>query len=223
MERFVIIGLGQFGTRLATNLASMGREVIAIDRRRDRVEGVSDAVTLAVALDATDESALRAQGVEQADVAVVGMGEGFESVVLCTAVLKQMGVPRVVSRATNPVEVKVLMRVGADEVVNPEDESADRWASRLYTPFFVSQFALDDRHSIVEIPSPKAWVGKTLIDIRPRNELGVHVLAIKRDEGEGDEKRIPRIHIPDPTEPLREDDVLIMMGLDDALTGIPVD
>jgi len=223
-QRFAIIGLGQFGSRLAMNLAAMGREVIAIDKRRDRVEAIRDRVTLAVVMDAADEEALKAQGIDKVDVAIVGIGEGFEPVVLATTVLKQLGVDRVISRAMSPTQADILKRIGADEIVAPEDESADRWAARLYSPFFLSQFSLDDRHSIVELPMPKDWVGKTLIELRPRNELGVHVLALKRlTRGEDGEPSQPRFHIPEPDKPLKEDDLLVLMGDDEALERVPHD
>jgi trk system potassium uptake protein TrkA len=231
MQRFAIIGMGRFGTRLAANLAAMGQEVIAIDRNRRLIEEVRDRVTLAIALDATDEQALKMQGIEKVDVAFVTVGENFETTVLTTAVLKQMGVQRVISRANTAVQARILKRVGADDVANPEDESADRWSNRLISPQFLKQYELDSHNSIVEVALPKAWVGKTLIELRPRNELGVHVLAIKRtgpdecdaagEEAAPDQEQEPRLCIPVPDQPLRADDVLVVMGSDEALAGMP--
>ena len=124
MNRFAVIGLGRFGSRLASNLAAAGAEVIAIDRSRQIVEDLRDKVTLAIALDATDEQALRIQGVDQVDCAVVGIGQDFEANALTTALLKSLGVARVVSRAGNQMQAEILTRIGADGVVKPEDESA---------------------------------------------------------------------------------------------------
>ena len=126
MERFAVIGLGRFGSRLAKNLAASGAEVIAIDRDRMIVEELRDQVTLAIAMDATDEQALKIQGIDKVDCAVVGMGHNFESNALATVLLKSMRVKRVISRAGNDMQAQILKRIGADSVVSPEDESADR-------------------------------------------------------------------------------------------------
>ena len=100
MAKYAVIGLGRFGRRLATLLSDAGAEVAAIDHRREVVESIRDEVALAVCLDSTDEQALHAQGVDKVDVAIVGIGKDFENTVLTTVILKQLGVPRVISRAT---------------------------------------------------------------------------------------------------------------------------
>jgi trk system potassium uptake protein TrkA len=117
MQRFAIIGLGRFGGRLAVNLASAGQEVIAVDNDAHLIEEFRDSVTLAIALDATDEQALLMHGLDKVDVAVVGIGDNFESNILATVLLKQLGVPRVISRAMSPMAARILSRIGADEVV----------------------------------------------------------------------------------------------------------
>jgi len=162
MQQFAVIGLGRFGSRLALNLASAGQEVIAIDRKPEIVQGFRDRVTLAVALDATDEGALRSQGVAEVAAAVVGIGNDFEATVLSTVVLKHLGVKKVIARARSRTSARVLERIGADAVVLPEDESADRWADRLVSPQYLSQFELDQGYSIVELGTPSAWSVKPL-------------------------------------------------------------
>ncbi|MEE9212219.1 MAG: TrkA family potassium uptake protein [Phycisphaeraceae bacterium] len=224
MQRFVVIGLGRFGSRLARNLAAAGREVIAIDRNERIVDDVRDDVTMAIALDATDEQALRSQGIDQVDAAVVGIGENFEASVLCTAVLKQIGVQRVIGRAMTRTGSQILSRIGADEVVNPEDESADRWASRLISPQFLSQFELDRQISIVEVRTPADWVGRTLLDIKPRSELGIHVVAIKRTaDDDGAKAGRAVLYLPMPDVPLAGDDLLLLMGRAVDLAQLPTD
>ncbi len=215
MARFAVIGLGQFGRRLARDLFRSGQEVIAIDGDRNLVNELRDEVTLAVTLDARDEQALRMQGVDQVDVAVVCMGNDFESNVLATAVLKQMGVERVISRATSQTAKRVLEQVGADAVVNPEEESAERWIGRLLTPF-LSRHELGEGVSLVELPTPGDWVGKTLAQLRPRTELGVHVVAVRRTSHPNGVKQTT-LHIPMPDQPMKEDEVLLLMGPEDAL------
>ena len=222
MQRFAVIGLGRFGSRLANNLASAGQEVIAIDKNKRLIEEMRDRVTLAVALDATDERALRSQGVDQVDVAIVGIGDAFESATLITVILKQLGVPRIISRASAPTSAHIMKRIGADEIVTPEDESADRWAVNLTNPWFLSRFELDTGHSIVEINTPPSWVGKTLIELKLRHEYGVHVVAIKTPRrGENDEAQRWVLHLPMPDQPLDEHDMLVLIGSDDNLSRLP--
>lgn len=222
MQRFAVIGLGRFGSRLANNLASAGQEVIAIDKNKRLVEEMRDHVTLAVALDATDERALQGQGVDQVDVAIVGIGDAFEAATLITVILKQLGVPRIISRASTPTSAHILKRIGADETVTPEDESADRWAVSLTNPWFLSRFELDAGYSIVEIRTPESWVGKSLIDLKLRTEHGVHVVAIKTPRpGKGDKDQPWVLHLPMPDQPLNEDDMLVLIGSDDNLARLP--
>ena len=221
MQRFAVIGLGRFGSRLAANLAAAGEEVVGIDRDPSIIEEMRDKVTLAVALDATDEQALRMQGIDNVDAAIVGIGNDFESTVLATVVLKQIGVPRVIARAMSPTNARILGRIGADEVVSPEDESADRWADRLISPQYLNQFELDEGHSIVEIKPPDRWIGQTLADLDLRAKQGLHVVAIKRPSDPSDPSSPRKVRIPSPGEPLLRDDILVLMGADPDLARVP--
>ena len=137
MKRFVVIGLGRFGKKLAIALAMSGAEVIAIDRERDIIEDLRDQVSHAVRLDSTDGEAMLAQGVDKADVAIVGMGErgrAFESAILTVVNLKQMGVPQIYARAENLTAGLVFSAIGATDVIYPEIETAQRWAYKLIAP-----------------------------------------------------------------------------------------
>lgn len=221
MQNFAVIGLGRFGSRLAASLAQAGHDVIAIDQNPEIVQDMRDRVTLAVSLDATDEDALRAQGVDKVDAAVVGIGHDFEATTLATVVLKQMGVPRVIARASSQVLARILARVGADEVVNPEDEAADRWASRLVNPQFLNQIEFHEGHSIVEVRAPGEWVGQTLVQLDVRAKYKLHVVALRRAADLGPKAGQVRIEMPSPQDPLRAGDVLILMGKDEDLARLP--
>lgn len=214
MQRFTVIGLGRFGSRLASNLAGAGQEVIGVDTNQRIIEEMRDRVTLAIAMDATDEQSLRLQGIDQTDVAIVGIGSDFESIAACTVVLKQIGVPRVIARAISPTSARILQSIGADEVVNPEDETADRWANRLVSPQFIRQFELDEGHSIVEIRPPKRWVERSLSELNLRARESLHVVAVRRRRDPNDSTSPMTIQIPSPEEPLGADDVLVIMGRD---------
>lgn len=231
MDRFAVIGLGRFGYRLATLLAEAGAEVIAVDRRADIVEDIREHVTLAVALDCTDEHALVAQGLDKVDVAVVGVGADFESTILTTVILKQLGVPRVFSRAGNVVRGDILSRVGADALINPEQESALRWCHRLLGPNVLEHIPLAEGHSLVQVPMPAEWVGKSLADLDVRRRHGVNVVAIrhprpaehaaKSDEEHEAELQRPVIEMPMPQDKFEAGDVVVLIGPDEKIATLP--
>ena len=226
MRRFAVIGLGRFGTMLARALANAGQEVIAIDSDRDAVEKVRDFVSLAVKLDATDEKALLAQEVDKVDAAIVAIGDNFEAASLTTAHLKSMGLAKVVVRAATPIRVKILNLIGADEVINPEDESALRLAYRLSTPNIVDSLEIAQDFRMVQQHAPKAFHGKRVVDIKLREKYSVNLVAIKkryrRKTADGREEFEDRIKdIPKPSDVIEPDDILVLIGRNEALSALP--
>lgn len=223
-HRFAIIGLGRFGMGLARGLAAAGAEVIAVDHRASVIEDIRDDVTLAVVLDATDEQALTAQGIDQVDVAVVGVGGAFEACALATSVLKQLGVPRVISRATTKARAEILARIGADDIINPEAESAARWCSRLTMPQVMEKIDLGEQHSLVQIRTPASWAGKTLVQLNIRKKHKVNIVAIRRlkpDKGSSAARYVIDTPLPDST--LEADDLLLVVGSNEAVEALPRD
>lgn len=224
MERFAIIGLGRFGRKLATDLAEAGADVIAIDHNRDVVESVRDKVSLAVCMDSTDEDALLAQGVDKVDAAVVGIGANFEANLLTTVILKQLGVPRVISRATTPIRGQILTRVGADGIVNPEEETAERWSGRLLAPAIMERIELAEGYTLAQVAAPAGFYHKTLGDLSIRQKYKVNVVAIRRiPPASGDGKRRPAeiISVPMADTVVQPQDVLLVIGSDDAIQTLP--
>ncbi len=221
-HRFAVIGLGRFGMRLARGLAAAGAEVIAVDRRPELVEELRDDVTLAVVLDASDEQALVAQGIDQVDVAVVGVGGAFEACALITSLLKQLGVPRVISRATTKARAEILSRIGADDIINPEAEAAARWCSRLTMPQVMEKIDLGEQHSLVQIRTPASWAGKTLEELNVRKKFKVNVVAIRRLKP-GANKSAGRyvIDTPMPDSKLEAEDLLLVVGTNEAIEAMP--
>ena len=180
MDNFAVIGLGRFGMMLARTLAKAGREVIAIDSDRELVEEIQNDVTVAVRLDATDERALRGQGVDKVSCAIVGIGERFEANILTTALLKSLGVKRVIARAATPIRQKILMHVGADEVISPEDESAVRLAQKLIAPNILSFLEIGEGVSMVQMRAPEKFHNKKLVELGLREKYSVNLVAIKK-------------------------------------------
>lgn len=222
MERFAVIGMGRFGSRLAKLLTEAGVEVIAVDRRADLVEAMRDEVARAVCMDATDEETLRNQGLDEVDTAIVGIGTNFEAAVLTTVLLKQMGVRRVITRATTAVRGQILTRIGADDIVNPESESADRWRTRLVAPRIIEHIELSEGFSLIQTIAPKPFIGKTLGEIDMRKNHHVQVIAVRRraEDTDADGKRRTQeivISVPTAETTIQGGDVLMLIGADEAL------
>jgi trk/ktr system potassium uptake protein len=224
MERFAVIGLGRFGKRLAMLLADAGAEVVAVDRDRETVESVRDNVTLAVCLNSTDAEAVRSQGIDKVNVAIVGMGDDFEDNVMTTVLLKKLGVARVISRATTQIRAEILRQVGADDVVNPEQESAHRWFNLLMAPAIVTQFELGEGYSLAQVVAAERFHGKTLGELSLRQKYNVTVVAIQRrqpaDGEEGSEDQ-PVITLPMGDTVIKPGDLLTLVGNDEAMRGFP--
>jgi trk system potassium uptake protein len=225
MERFAIIGLGRFGMMLAKLLARDGADVIAVDSDKECVDAIRDDVSLAVCLDATDAEALKSQGIDKVDVAVVGVGESFEDSVLATVTLKELEVPTVISRATSRVRAEILSRVGADDVVNPEKESAERWKNRLMAPSIMERIELAEGASLVQLESPESFHDKTLAELHLRKNYRVNVVAIRRtvEEVENDETvtRQFLISVPAGDTAIKQGDILILIGADESIENLP--
>lgn len=227
MQRFAVIGLGRFGQQLARTLTAGGVEVMAIDCAAELVEAVRDEVTLAVRLDSTDEEALEAQGIGQVDAAIVGIGEDFEATVLTVAVLKALDVPRIFARAENDIQARILARVGADDIVNPERESALRWAHRLTLPNLRQYIDLGQDHAIVYVTAPPLFHHKTLVELALRARHGVNLVAIKREVSVETDSAAPTtapvISVPRADTTILPDDVLILVGSNEALAKLPTE
>ena len=226
MKRFVVIGLGRFGRRLARELTEAGHEVIAIDTREALVERVRDEVALAVCLDATEPEALKSQGVDKVDAAIVAIGEDFEANALATATLKALGVGRVISRASSDIQRRILDRIGADQVVFPEEEMAVRLASQLANPEIIDHVELSEGHGLVQIRAPEAWQDRTLSEIDLRKKYEVNLVAIKRpvkkQTPEGEEVVEEQVlDLPMPHTTIREGDVLVLVGTTESLSALP--
>lgn len=181
MKSYVVVGLGRFGSETARQLYRCGCEVLAIDLKGDLVQQVSNEVTHAVVGDSRDKEVLRALGVGEFDCAVIAIGDDLASSVLATMNMKELGVPYLVCKAYDDVHRRVLQKLGADRVVIPEQENAARLAKSLSSPNLLDYIELSEDYSIVELPAPKAWFGKNLKELNVRAQLGVNILAVRRD------------------------------------------
>jgi trk system potassium uptake protein TrkA len=180
-KQYVVIGLGRFGSSVAKTLYALGNDVLAIDNDEGLVQDISDSVTHAVQLDATDENALRSLGIRNFDVAVITIGAHIQSSVMITLLVKELGVKYIIAKAQNELHAKVLYKIGADRVVLPEKDMGVRVAHNLVSTSILDYIELSPDYSIIEIVSAREWHGKNLRELNMRAKYGINVMAIKRD------------------------------------------
>ena len=175
MKTFVVIGLGRFGNAVATELCTLGHEVLAIDADPEKVQKVVDLVTHAVTGDARDAAVLRALGVRNYDCAIVATGNDVGNSALITLNLKEMGLKHVVCKAQSHVHRKVLEKIGADRVVFPEYEMGLKLAQGLSSSNVLNFIELSVDFGIVELAVPKVWIGKS---IRELDKMGYDAIVM---------------------------------------------
>ena len=175
--KYIIIGLGNFGASLAEKLTAMGNEVIGVDTNMGKVELIKDKITHSVNLDSTDITAVSNLPLKDTDVVIVGIGEDKGANILATALMKQFKVKRLISRAVSPLQEMVLEAMGVDEIIHPEEETAERWAKKLNLQGVVDSFELNKDYSIVETTIPEEYEGKTLLEVDLRKKYDLIVLT----------------------------------------------
>jgi len=179
MKSVLLIGLGRFGRSIAEKLNGLGHDVMAVDRREDRVNDTLPLVTDAQIGDSTNEAFLRSLGVNNYDVCFVAIGDNFQSSLVTTSLLKELGAKKVVARASQEVQRKLLLRNGADDVVYPEKQLA-AWAAVRHTTDHIKDYiALDEDHAIYDITVPEEWDGKTVGDLEIRRRYSLNLLAVR--------------------------------------------
>ena len=218
MEKtFAVIGLGTFGLQLCNTLAAEGVTVIAIDNDAALVERVSEVVTQAVLLDATDPDALTGAPLENVDVAIVAIGSQIEASILATALLKRRVVPYIIARAISDLHHQVLRQLGANEVINIEVDEGIRLARRLVSPDVLSRFPISKDMSVAELYVPETIAGASLVELDLRGRYGVNVVSVKRIKIDVDEFGTPQrreeVSFPGPKDRLERDDTILIIGL----------
>lgn len=212
MKSYIVIGLGRFGTEVARQLCTLGCEVLAVDSRSDLVQQIAGDVTHAVVADARDKDVLKALGAKEFDCAVVSIGGSLADSVLATMNVKELGIPKVVCKAHDQTHRQVLLKLGADQVVIPEQENAGRLARSLSSHNVLDYIELSDDYGIIEVPAPKSWQGKSLKELNVRAKLGVNIIAIKGEAG---------INVsPAADYAIAQKDVLVVLGDSAALDRV---
>lgn len=212
---YAVIGLGRFGSAVASTLVSLGQDVIGLDDNEDRVREMGE-VTSALQIDATDIRALRQAGVNAADVAVISIGENIEASLLVVMQVKDLGVPQIIAKAVTPVHGRILEKLGVTRVVFPEREMAERTARSLVIPNALDYITLSSDFSIVEVPVPPSFVGRTLRSIELRARYGLNLVAIKRQVDGREETLVS----PSADQELQQGDVVVLLGTNEMLAKI---
>jgi trk system potassium uptake protein TrkA len=220
--KVAVFGLGRFGAAAAVKLYDEGAEVLAIDRNLKLVEEVKDRVSVAVACDATDRSNLSAHDVGKMDLAIVAIGTNFEASVLVTLLCKEIAVPRVIAKALTPLQARVLREVGADRVINPEEEMGERVALHVLHGSVVDFVELPANFGLRRVPVPEAWVGKNLSELALLGKERLNLVQIVRPgpgvvvgdgpPGEEDFARWERIPLPHGETVLQSGDHVDVIG-----------
>ena len=216
-KRVAVVGLGRMGSRIATTLVENGAEVIAVDRETRLVHRLKDVVAFAVALDCTDEDALRLHEIDKVDIAIVAIGEDFETNVLTVALLKKLGVEHVIGRAGSAIQADILRHVGADRVTFPEDEIGERLADTLIATGIKEFINLGEDLSLVFIHAPAEIVGTAIKDLDLRDRYGISIVALQKEVARVSVFGKPSVQSrsnrnPQPDDVIEADSTLLIAG-----------
>lgn len=203
-KTYAVFGGGKFGLSIARTLQELDCDVILVDKNAEIIQDVADEVSYAICADVEDTEVFDELGMRNLDGAIVAITESLEASIVTTMMCHELGVPRILAKAKNAMHEKILKSVGAHKVIYPEVEMGRRIARYLVADNFADWIELSPKFSLVELPTPAAWVGQTLIGLDVRRKYRLNVIAIKS----GDSIRVAI----DPNEPLKPGTVLIVIG-----------
>lgn len=215
-NRFAVIGLGKFGRAIARKLSDKGAEVVGIDQNEINVERIQEEIALCICMDATDKKALIAQNIADVDAVVVSIGENFEALLLCTVYLQELNCKRIIARANDQHQRKILEKMGVEEILSPEDEVGNVIAEKLMHPSVVSILQLPEDYEIAEIKAPKGIQNRSLADINLRDKYKINLVTIEREvERSVKGEKITDHHIigiPTPDTVIEASDTIVLFG-----------
>ena len=211
-KTYAVFGLGRYGIAVARELVRHGAEVIAVDSDERIVNAAADELPLCKCADVTDPDVIRQLGISNVDVVIISMATNLEASVMAVTLCKEIGVKTVIAKSANEMHQKILLRVGADTVVFPENESGIRLAKNLLSSGFVDMVSLAKNVSMIELDVKPEWVNKNLIELNMRKKYSVNVVAIQKGESVS-------VDI-DPHAPLQADDKLIVIANTEKLSAL---
>jgi trk system potassium uptake protein TrkA len=202
-KSFAVIGMGRFGQSVVEELIRKDADVLVIDKDPERIAKMSQIATHAVTLDTTDVQALKEVGISSIDVVVVAIGKDLQSSILTTLILKDLGVEKVFVKVQNNDHAKVVEKLGADEIIQPEQQSGKRLASKIVSDNVLDYIDLNKSHSFIVVNATKKIIDSTIINLDVRNKFKINVVAIRRGED---------IIIPNADSVIEQDDQLLLIG-----------
>lgn len=212
MKSYAVIGLGRFGSKVAQSLYEYGEDVIAIDSDAEPVDRIADHVTRAVCADAKDKTVLQKLGVAECDCAIIALGSNLAASVLITMNVKSLGVGNIICKAHDDTHREILEKLGADKVIIPERDAAEKTARLLSSPNFLEFIELSNEHGIIEFDPPRDWIGKTVRELNIRGKYETNIIAVKTKDD---------VSVSIPAElKVTSDMTLVLLGSHDALEKI---
>lgn len=215
-KTFAVIGLGILGRKVCEVLTEKGGSVIAIDNTPLQINKVKDFVSQAILLDSTDEDSISKAPFDQVDAAIVAIGDNIEASILTTTLLKQLGVPYIISRAVNKTHFQVLKQVGADEVINVEEDQGRRIALNLIAPSVMEKVRLSKDVYLSEMYLPLVYDKRKVSSLELIDKFKIQLSAVRRTitvlDTDGNTIRNEKLLFPEPSDELLDGDVLILVG-----------
>ncbi|MEX2336610.1 MAG: TrkA family potassium uptake protein [Fulvivirga sp.] len=219
---YIVVGLGNFGSTLSIALTEMGYEVIGVDHDMKKVNAFKDRITHTICLDSGDKAAMQTLPLQDSDAVVVCIGEDFGASVLSTAILKELGAKKIIGRAISDLHQTVIEAIGVEEIIRPEEESADRLAKKLQLKGVVDSFELSEDYNIIEIEVPEKYVDETVESSALRKNYNLNILTIirlvKTENIIGKESLKKKVlGVVTPQTVFKKDDILVIFGSNEDL------
>ena len=203
-KQYVVFGAGKFGGSIAVTLQQLGCDVILVDKNPELIQDLADQVSYAICADVEDTETFEELGLKNMDGAIIAITESLEASIVTTMMCHEMGIPRILAKAKNSMQEKILRKVGAHKVIYPETEMGRRVAKYLVADNFADWIELSPYFSLVEMDIPARWCGKSLVELQIREKYRVNVIGVK----DGDKVKVTL----DPKEPLKPGVILILVG-----------
>jgi trk system potassium uptake protein TrkA len=215
--KYIVIGLGYFGSTLASNLTSQGHEVIGIDKRAEKIDELKENISIVMELDATNQNAIKTLPLQDVDAVIVAIGEDIGSSILALTILKNLNANRIIGRAITPLHRNILIQIGIKEIVQPEEDSALLVSSMLQIKNAKRVMDLNEESAIAEIMIPKKYVGHNLDSVNIESRFNLKIIAVKIFPKEN---LLDVFYLNDckvnfeieRERPLRESDILVLAG-----------
>ena len=212
MKSYLVIGMGKFAQYLVKNLSKLGNDIMIVDKNEENISELLEYVVSAKIADCTNKEVLNSFGIEDFTACIVCIGKDFQSSLEITDHLKELGAKHIISMAYTDMQAKFLLKTGADQMIFPERDIAERVAVALSNDNIFEYIELSKNHSILEVISPKKWIGKSIIELGIRSKYYISILAIKNNNEE--------IYMPASDYVFNEDDHLIILGGNDDIVKV---